>query len=300
MNFSKKERMNSMNYRFLRFPGGKAKAVTFSYDDGCRHDIRFSQTITPRGIRCTFNINSGLFGKNDKDWHLTEEEIREHIVDADHEIAVHGRLHMAPGLSRPVDCIQDMLSCRLELEKTYDRIVRGMAYPDSGITNLQNGASYDNIRRYLQDLGIVYSRTLGGDNDSFRLPADWMAWMPTAHHRNPKLMEYARKFLADDPNKEGLYPANRYPRLFYLWGHSFEFHDHDEWDLLDRICDVLAGHEDVWYATNMEIYEYVHAYDSLIFSADGTKVYNPTLMTVWFHTDTKLYSVASGQTLDLE
>lgn len=289
-----------MHYRFLRFPGGKAKAVTFSYDDGCRHDIRMAKTVSAHGIRCTFNINSGLFGKDDKDWHLTGEEIREHIVDAGHEIAVHGQFHMAPGLSRPIDCIQDMLNCRLELEKTYDRIIRGMAYPDSGITNFQNGASYDNIRRYLQDLGIVYARTLGGDNDRFRLPDDWMAWMPTAHHRNPEVLNYAEKFLAFDPDKEGVYYADRYPRLFYLWGHSYEFNDHKEWDLLDKICNTLGGHEDVWYATNMEIYEYVHAYDSLVFSADGTKVYNPTLMTVWFRTDKQVYSVAPGQTLVIE
>jgi len=289
-----------MNYRFLRFPEGKAKAVTFSYDDGCRHDIRLSKTLTARGIRCTFNINSGLFGKDDQDWHLTGEEIREHIVNAGHEIAVHGRVHMAPGLSRPIDCIQDMLNCRLELEKTYDRIVRGMAYPDSGITNFQNGASYDSIRRYLQDLGIVYARTLGGDNDRFRLPDDWMAWMPTAHHRNPEVLNYAKKFLSFDPDRKDVYYADRYPRLFYLWGHSYEFNDHKEWDLLDKICDTLGGHADVWYATNMEIYEYVHAYDSLVFSADGTKVYNPTLMTVWFRTDKQVYSVAPGQTLVVE
>ena len=289
-----------MNYRFLRFPEGKAKAVTFSYDDGCRHDIRLSKTLTARGIRCTFNINSGLFGKDDQDWHLTGEEIREHIVNAGHEIAVHGRVHMAPGLSRPIDCIQDMLNCRLELEKTYDRIVRGMAYPDSGITNFQNGASYDSIRRYLQDLGIVYARTLGGDNDRFRLPDNWMAWMPTAHHRNPEVLNYAKKFLSFDPDRKDVYYADRYPRLFYLWGHSYEFNDHKEWDLLDKICDTLGGHADVWYATNMEIYEYVHAYDSLVFSADGTKVYNPTLMTVWFRTDKQVYSVAPGQTLVVE
>lgn len=289
-----------MHYRFLRFPGGKAKAVTFSYDDGCRQDIRFSKTITPYGIRCTFNINSGLFGKDDQDWHLTGEEIREHIVNAGHEIAVHGHVHMAPGLSRPIDAIQDMLTCRLELEKNYDRIIRGMAYPDSGILNLQNGASYENIRRYLQDLGIVYSRSLGGDNQDFCLPADWMNWVPTAHHCNPEVLNYADAFLALDPNRPGLYPAARHPRLFYLWGHSYEFDENNNWDLLDTICEKLSGHKDIWYATNIEIYDYVHAYDSLIWSADGTKVYNPTLVTVWFHTDTKLYSVGSGQTLILE
>ena len=288
-----------MHYRFLRFPGGKAKAVTFSYDDGCRHDIRLANTLTAHKIRCTFNINSGFFGKDENGWYLTADEVRQHIVDAGHEIAVHGKMHMAPGLSRPLDCIQDMLNCRLELEKIYDRIIRGMAYPDSGITNLQNEASYDNIRRYLQDLGIVYARTLGGDNDLFRLPSDWMAWMPTAHHVNSKVMEYADKFLSIDPDQENLYYSNRYPRLFYLWGHSFEFENNKNWDLLDAICEKLGGHEDIWYATNMEIYEYVQAYNALVYSADGQKVYNPTLMTVWFRTDAKVYSIAPGQTLDL-
>jgi hypothetical protein len=207
---------------------------------------------------------------------------------------------MAPGLSRPVDCIQDMLSCRLELEKTFDRIVRGMAYPDSGITNLQNEASYDNIRRYPQDLGIVYARTLGGDNDKFHLPPDWMAWMPTAHHGNSRIMGYIDKFLSDDPDGEKVYYAQRYPRLFYLWGHSFEFENNQNWELLEEICEKLGGHEDVWYATNMEIYEYVQAYNALVFSADGQRVYNPTLKTIWFRTDTKVYSVAPGQTLTID
>ena len=289
-----------MQYRFLRYPGGKAKAVTFSYDDGCRDDIRLAKTLTEHGIRCTFNLNSGLFGKDDKAWHLTAQEIQEHIVNAGHEIAIHGKLHMAPGLSRPVDCIQDVLNCRLELEKTFGQIVRGMAYPDSGIINLQNEASYDNICRYLQDLGIVYARTLGGDNDKFQLPSDWMAWMPTAHHGNSRLIEYADKFLSEDPDGKKTYYSHRYPRLFYLWGHSFEFENNQNWELLEEICEKLGGHEDIWYATNMEIYEYVQAYNALVFSADGQKVYNPTLKTVWFRTDAKVYCVDPGQMLTID
>ena len=54
---------------------------------------------------------------------------------------------------------------------------------------------------------------------------------------------------------------------------------------------------DVWYATNIEIYDYVSAYRSLVFSADGSTVYNPTLLTVWFTEDGKLFSVKSGETL---
>ncbi len=288
-----------MDYRFLRFPGGKAKAVTFSYDDGRREDIRLSQTITPKGIKCTFNLNSGFFGTCETDHHLTAGEIREHILNAGHEIAVHGRHHMAPGLARPVDAIYDMLACRRELEQGFGRIVRGMAYPDSGITNLQNGASYEKIRQYLQDVGICYSRTLGGDNNGFRLPADWYAWMPTAHHNNTNTLDYAREFVALQPDAPDKYAATRFPRLFYLWGHAYEFERDQNWELLDQICDVLAGHEDVWYATNMEIYEYVQAWDRLVFSADAKRVYNPNLMPVWFRLFDGVYCVEPGQTLEL-
>ena len=46
-----------MKYFFPRFPGGKGKAVTLSYDDGCPEDIRFSDTISKYGLKCTFNLN---------------------------------------------------------------------------------------------------------------------------------------------------------------------------------------------------------------------------------------------------
>ena len=47
-----------MAYRFLRFPGGRAKAVTFSYDDGVRHDLRLADTLNRYGLKGTFNINN--------------------------------------------------------------------------------------------------------------------------------------------------------------------------------------------------------------------------------------------------
>ena len=124
--------------------------------------------------------------------------------------------------------------------------------------------------------------------------------MPTAHHDNPALMEYADQFLSLQPDAPNAYFATRIPRLFYLWGHSYEFQNHHNWDRLDAICEKLGGKDDIWYATNIEIYDYVRAYDSLQFSADGTRVYNPTLMTVWFRTDKQQYRVAPGETLVIE
>lgn len=216
-----------------------------------------------------------------------------------HEVAVHGALHKGCGNVSAIDGIRDVLESRLELEKKTGRIIRGMAYPDSGITHMENGASYENIKRYLTDLGIVYARTLGGDNNSFELPQDWHQWMPTAHHYNPKIMEYIKEF-NDIDMSEKVYVARRFPRLFYLWGHSYEFENSNNWALLETICKGLAGNSEVWYATNIEIYDYVQAYNSLIYSADGKKVYNPTLVDVWFDVDTKLYCAKSDETITIE
>lgn len=283
-----------MRYQFLRFPEGKAKAVTLSYDDGCRADLRFSDTISKAGLKCTFNLNSNVL----RNGILSDEEITSHFLDRGHEIAVHGALHRAPGYQRPIEGIREVLDCRLELEQRFDCIIRGMAYPDTGIRFFENNTDYATIKKYLTDLDIVYSRTLGGDNNLFRLPADWHAWVPTAHHKNSKLMEYIDQFVALNPNAG--YISQHIPRLFYLWGHSFEFDRDDNWELLDNICEKLGGHEDVWYATNMEIYEYVKAYDSLVHSADGERIYNPTLYTIWMEIDGKTYTILSGETLRID
>ena len=284
-----------MRYCFLRFPEGKFKAVTLSYDDGVHADIRLAGILDKYGMKGTFNINSGFFGNPGK---MTPEEIQTHILDAGHEVAVHGENHIAPGIARPNIAIADILNSRLTLEKMFGRIIRGMAYPDSGIRAMHGENTYAAVREYVKDLGIVYSRTLGGDNDSFKLPEDFIAWMPTAHHNNPALLQYVEKFTAIQEEK--LYSASRFPRLFYLWGHSYEFDRDDNWQLIEDFCAAISGKEDTWYATNIEIYEYVEAFNALVTSADGKTVYNPTLKTVWMDVDGKLYRIDSGSTVTLE
>lgn len=283
-----------MRYHFLRFPEGKLKAVTFSYDDGCRDDIRLSEIFNKYGLKATFNLNSSWFGKNTNDWHLMKDEIQKHIIDAGHEIATHGAEHRANGNLRAIEGIQDVLNCRLGLEKAFDTIVRGLAYPDSGIRNLNNGATLDGIENYLKELDIVYARTLGEINSSFSLPQNWYRWMPTAHHNAPELMGLIDEFVE---LKEHHYPARRDPKLFYLWGHSFEFSEKNNWERIEEICQKLSGKNDIWYATNIEIYDYVTAYNSLIYSADGSKIYNPTLKQIWINIDGKTYTIKSGETI---
>ena len=277
---------------FMRYPEGKAKALTFSYDDGVPQDIRLAKLFDKYGMKATFNFNSILLRGDG----FTKDEIKEHFLSKGHEIAVHGANHRANGNLRPIEGIRDVLDCRLELEERCDRIIRGMAYPDTGITLMGNFGSYDIIKQYLTELDIAYSRTLGQDNDSFMLPADFHAWMPSAHHDNPLIMEFIDKFLKLDISPK-VYHARRVPRLLYIWGHSYEFDTNNNWEHIEEICKRLANNDEIWYATNIEIYDYVQAYKSLRYSADSHKIYNPTLLTMWIDVDGKLYNIKSGETI---
>ena len=121
--------------------------------------------------------------------------------------------------------------------------------------------------------------------------------MPAAHHNDGPVLELVERFVN---YKLPSWHARREPKLFYLWGHAYEFDEKDNWDRMEEICQKLSGKEDTWYATNIEIYEYVEAYHSLVFSADSTRIYNPTIKKIWFEVDGELYSIEPGQTLKLK
>ena len=278
---------------FLRFPGGKLKAVTLSYDDGVRADLRLADILDRYGMKGTFNINTHDLGKDNPN-KTTVAEMKD-LLERGHELAVHGDHHLAPGVVSPSVGIIDALDCRRSLESCFQRIIRGMAYPNSGIRYFCNGSDYAAVRGYLSQIGIAYARTLGGDNDSFMLPTDFYAWMPTAKHTNPALMEWTDKFLSLEESK--IVPPNKYPRLFYVWGHSYEFDNADNWDVIENFCARISGKEDTWYATNIEICDYVTAYNSMQVSAEGDRFYNPTATTLWIAVEREIYRLSPGETL---
>lgn len=167
-------------------------------------------------------------------------------------------------------------------------VVKGMAYA--------NGSYNDSVVETVRVCGIVYARTTVSTGD-FRIPDDWLRMPATCHHRDARLMEYAEKFLT--PADPGAYFWRQTPRLFYLWGHSYEFDDNDNWDVIQRFAARVGNRDDVWYATNGEIYEYVEAYRRLDFAADFTKVYNPSAKDVYIRHFGGNAVIPAGRTVQL-
>jgi hypothetical protein len=87
--------------------------------------------------------------------------------------------------------------------------------------------------------------------------------------------------------------------LFYIYGHSYSFHDDNNWDLIERICAYAGGDPDTWYATNIEIYNYLTALWQLRFNVERTVVYNPTALDLWIEADRKPYKIPAGATVRL-
>ncbi len=286
-----------MRYCFLRFPEGKHKAMTLSYDDGARTDIRLIETATKHGLKVTLNVNSGVMPNETGHWRLSCDEIAKLCASGGHEIAVHGDMHVALAKATTVVGINDVLTGRKKLERIYGRIIRGYAYADTGINEPTSGVPKEEIKQYLRQLGIAYARTVKGDTPSFAVPDDFYEWTPTLHHDSQNLMPYLERFIALEPKD---YCAARPPRLFYLWGHSFEFKNNDNWHVFEKFCERAGGHEDIWYATNIEICDYVNAYRSLVFSVEGDIVYNPTSTRIWFEFEKKMYVIEPGETIRCE
>lgn len=284
-----------MVYNYPRFPNGKTKAVTLSYDDGAVQDIKLVEILEKYKMKCTFNLVGSLIGKENR---TDNEFIKKSIIGNGHEIANHGYYHRSMDVLRPIEAIVETLDSRRTLEKEFKMIVRGMAFPDRTVNRFEKPDVYKQIKTYLENLDIVYTRCAGGiENDKFELPDDWHNWEVTAHHNNPRLMEYADKFLEIDVDSQ--YCSRRMPRVFFMYGHSWEFDRDNNWDHLESVCEKLSGKDEIWYATNIEIYNYINAYKSLVYSADNDLVYNPTLNEIWFDIDGVLYHIKPGETIEL-
>lgn len=276
--------MNAFRIITMLFPEGKKKALTLSYDDGTVLDRRLVEIMNRCGVKGTFNLNAGTLDRGEAETDA-ERVTRESVITlaeipalyAGHEVATHALKHTSP-----VDCgsvaLYEILEDRRVFESVLPYLVTGHAYP-FGIYN-------KDVFAMLKAAGIRYARTVASTG-GFELPENFLEWHPTTHHADPRLMELAKRFCEEEKGDA---------KLFYLWGHSFEFERENNWHVIEDFLTYMKKFSDtIWMATNGEIVDYVTAYKNLVFSADGSKVYNPSLQTVWLSSGGNVFRIAPGE-----
>lgn len=229
----------------MKFKEGKSKVFTMSYDDGVVQDIRLSDIMKKNGLKGTFNINSGrYFPENEErknfSGRMKLSEAKKLYINSGNEVAIHAYSHPFLEKLENSELIREIYEDRKTIEKDYEIIATGMAYPF--------GTYSDKVLKALELCGVSYSRTTNA-TEYFNLPENWLILNPTCHHTNPKLMKLAKQFVEDDPKFGNVW-------MFYLWGHSYEFDNNDNWDVIENLAEYIGGREDIWYATNIEIYNY--------------------------------------------
>ncbi|CAN7757094.1 polysaccharide deacetylase family protein [Paenibacillus sp. LjRoot56] len=262
-----------MRIRFDLFPGGKCKALTLSYDDGREFDRRMVSILNHYGIRGTFHLNSGFLGKPG---YLERSEVKG--LFGGHEVSAHTVSHPFLNLSPKERIVDEILQDRRKLEQLAEYPVKGVSYP--------HGAWNKEVVALLPALGVEYARTTI-NHGSFDMPEEWLLWSPTCHHRD--MLEYGQKFINDRP---------RHPRmsLLYVWGHSYEFNNNQNWEQLEQFGELIGWHPDIWYATNIEIVLYVKALHQLRFAVSGELVHNPSALSVWFSLEGQAIEIKPGET----
>lgn len=267
--------------KFL-YPQGKSKALTFSYDDGQEYDKKLLEIFNKYNLKATFHLNTGMFGgvteRNEN--YITAEMVTDGLYEG-HEIACHGKYHRdLPGLTKQ-QVILELLDDRKELERLTGKVTQGMSYA--------YGRYNGEVKDLAKSVGIKYSRTVNNTLDFFP-PIDFMEWHPTCHHAQD-IMEIGERFL----NPPGYIDLP----LMYVWGHSFEFGRSNNWEIMEAFAEKISGRDDIWYATNMEIYDYLTAIRSLEISVDGNIIHNPTATSVWMSADKGVVELASGETMKI-
>lgn len=275
-----------MNNDIMLFPEGKTKALTFSYDDGEKNDIRLCQLFNKYGLKSTFNLNSGLMTvePSEKSSKVALSQIPE--VYEGHEVAVHTANHPFLEKMTTSEIAVEIFDDKRTLEKYTGYVVRGMAYPF--------GTYNDDVIRIAKDLGIKYSRGVHSHH-GFALPTKWLEMPATCHQADEKAFDIAKTFVEQNAIADW---RSTHGWLFYIWGHSYEYRTEEDWARMEKLCAYLSNRDDVWYATNIEIYDYIEAYRSLEYSVDRQMVYNPSGLDLWLCRGGKTYKVSAREQIE--
>lgn len=264
-----------MNIKYNLFPKGKQHCLTMSFDDGRNYDRKMIELFNQYQIKGTFHLNSG---KLDEVGYVSKDEVKQ-LYDG-HEVACHTVNH--PHLTElpTTQIIEEVLKDKETLESLVEYPIRGISVPF--------GAYNQEILNTLKLCGMEYNRTVIRTY-KFDAPNNFLEWHPTHH-----LREFDQQLFDDFFNN----PFNQM-KILYLWGHSYEFEDLNLWHDLEKTCAYLGNKDTIWYATNIQLKDYLCALKRLVVSANGTMFYNPSGIDVWISVENKKVCIPANQTIHL-
>ena len=223
----------------------KNKILTFGFDDCEIHDRRLCDMFRKYNIKSTFFLLTDQLSFKCDFHRYGEDTVVERVSPEELPITYKGMevASHTPNHKCTVEDLDETVigSCEY-LSKLCGYEVNGLAYPGGHYT--------EELAKALEKNGLLYSRTATVTNN-FDLPKDLLIWHPTCKYDDENINDLAVVFLNYDGEK---------PILFYIYGHSYELTQKEkpkDWDSFEELLQKLSGRDDIWYATNKEIAEWI-------------------------------------------
>ena len=179
-------------------------------------------------------------GKNINHTKIKKEDVK--YIYNGHDIAAHTLTHpRLTSIKDDCEIIRQVEEDRIALSELAGYEVLGMAYPCGGINCDERVA--DIIK---SNTSIKYARTVGVTK-SFEPFDDLYQYKATLYHHGnwDQLFEMGQEFLELKTDS---------PKIFYIWGHSFEFDIYPQrWDMFEEFCRMISNKEDIFYGANKEV-----------------------------------------------
>ena len=243
------------------------KYFTVSYDDGTEQDILVIALMEKYGIKGTFNLSSGIFGKKSyirlidgrgrsaafKDGANPEGYIDHFILNKTDakklyshpnvEVASHGSHHLVQTGLTPYEAFEEITLDVERLSELFGYRIVGHAFPKDTFN--------ENVISALRNSGIRYARRVCHLQrpQGFEFDSSKFMVQPTCWQLDPFAEDLLKEFVKA--------PKGEKDAVFFMWGHSYELDYGTKlgcYEHLERLFDIVSKEKDVRFVTNRELF----------------------------------------------
>ncbi|MBU3113320.1 hypothetical protein [Clostridium lacusfryxellense] len=66
--------------------------------------------------------------------------------------------------------------------------------------------------------------------------------------------------------------------------------------MIDEFSKLISNRSDIWYATNIEIIDYIKDLKNLKVSVENNIIYNPSSISLWISVNDEVIEIKAGET----
>lgn len=228
-------------------------AVTISWDDGRKRDLKLAYLLKKYNLKGTFYVSP----KN-REWKkkelLSDKQIRN--LSKYFEIGAHTMTHPVLSCLSEIEAYKEIKVCKEYLESITKKKINSFCYP--------RGVYNEKIKSLVKKAGFKSARTVARfhmtpNEDTFEFGTSVHTYNQKSDifyilkFSNYNLVEIYRNLDWEHLAKRLFDYVKINGGVYHLWGHTWEMDKYNDWDKLERVLAYISYRKNVKYLTNSEV-----------------------------------------------